>query len=52
MSLPGRGRRRLTDNRSLGIHITVAVKWQRAVAGDRGAYTAEVSRRQNTQEPT
>ncbi|MGP8304226.1 hypothetical protein ACTPOK_41255 [Streptomyces inhibens] len=31
--------------RTLGIHITVAVKWQRAAAGDRGAYAAESSRR-------
>ncbi|UQA91114.1 site-specific integrase [Streptomyces halobius] len=31
--------------RTLGIHITVAVKWQRAAAGDWGAYAAEVSRR-------
>ena len=29
----------------LGIHITVAVAWQRASAGDRAAYAAEVSRR-------
>ncbi|MFE0380833.1 hypothetical protein ACFW1M_35905 [Streptomyces inhibens] len=31
--------------RTLGIHITVAVKWQRATAGDCGAYVAETSRR-------
>ncbi|MFI8370957.1 hypothetical protein [Streptomyces sp. NPDC085466] len=31
--------------RPLGIDITVAVKWQRAAAGDWGAYAAEVSRR-------
>ncbi|MFJ5726245.1 hypothetical protein [Streptomyces sp. NPDC093149] len=31
--------------RSLGIDITVAVKWQRAAAGDWGAHAAEVSRR-------
>ncbi|MFJ1701781.1 hypothetical protein ACIO6T_43360 [Streptomyces sp. NPDC087532] len=34
--------------RTLGIDITVAVKWQRAAAGDRGAYAAEVSRRTST----
>ncbi|MFG1752113.1 hypothetical protein [Streptosporangium sandarakinum] len=28
-----------------GTHITVAVTWQRASAGDRVAYAAEVSRR-------
>jgi uncharacterized protein YidB (DUF937 family) len=33
--------------RMLGIHITVAVAWQRASAGDRAAYAAEVSRRSN-----
>ncbi|MFF0630440.1 site-specific integrase [Streptomyces sp. NPDC004296] len=38
--------------RTLGIHITVAVKWQRAAAGDWGAYAAEISRRQEAQEPT
>ncbi|MGY4920552.1 site-specific integrase [Streptomyces sp. 900116325] len=32
--------------RTLGIDITVAVKWQRAAAGDWAAYAAEVSRRQ------
>ena len=31
--------------RMLGIHITVAVAWQRASAGDWAAYAAEVSRR-------
>ncbi|MGW4694490.1 hypothetical protein ACWEO1_19145 [Kitasatospora cineracea] len=31
----------------LGIHITVAVKWQRAAAGDWAAYAADVSRRAN-----
>jgi hypothetical protein len=34
--------------RTLGIDITVAVKWQRAAAGDWGAYAAEVSRRSGT----
>ncbi|MFC7472687.1 hypothetical protein ACWGS5_28110 [Streptomyces albidoflavus] len=29
----------------LGVDITVAVKWQRAAAGDWAAYAAEVSRR-------
>ena len=29
----------------LGIHITVAVAWQRASAGDWAAYAAEISRR-------
>lgn len=33
--------------RTLGIDITVAVKWQRA-AGDWGAYAAEISRRQGS----
>ena len=37
--------------RMLGIHITVAVAWQRASAGDWAAYAAEVSRR-NTPSPT
>ena len=32
--------------RLLGIHITVAVAWQRASAGDWAAYAAEVSRRE------
>jgi hypothetical protein len=31
--------------RTLGIDITVAVKWQRAAAGDWAAYAAEISRR-------
>ncbi|MED7951866.1 hypothetical protein [Streptomyces sp. BE303] len=31
--------------RTLGIDITVAVKWQRAAAGEWAAYAAEVSRR-------
>ncbi|UQA92481.1 hypothetical protein [Streptomyces halobius] len=34
--------------RTLGIGITVAVKWQRAVAGDWGTYAAEVSRRNSS----
>lgn len=38
--------------RTLGIHITVAVKWQRAAAGDWDAYATEVSRRSEIQEPT
>ncbi|MGW2183115.1 hypothetical protein ACWCXX_34685 [Streptomyces sp. NPDC001732] len=38
--------------RTLGIDITVAVKWQRAAAGDWAAYAAEISRRPKTQEPT
>ncbi|KUO09554.1 hypothetical protein AQJ58_24345 [Streptomyces sp. DSM 15324] len=38
--------------RTLGIHISVAVKWQRAAAGDWGAYAVEISRRPKTQEPT
>jgi hypothetical protein len=29
----------------LGIHITVAVQWQKASAGDWAAYAADVSRR-------
>jgi hypothetical protein len=29
----------------LGIHITVAVAWQRASAGDWTSYAAEISRR-------
>ncbi len=32
----------------LGIHITVAVAWQRACAGDWAAYAAEISRRKGT----
>ncbi|MFF3595192.1 hypothetical protein [Kitasatospora indigofera] len=31
--------------RTLGIHINVAVKWQRAAAGDWAAYAADVSQR-------
>jgi antirestriction protein ArdC len=31
--------------RTLGIHIQVAVQWQRASAGDWMTYAAEVSRR-------
>ncbi|WP_037823412.1 hypothetical protein [Streptomyces sp. NRRL B-24720] len=31
--------------RTLGVHITVAVKWQRAAAGDWAAYVADVSNR-------
>jgi hypothetical protein len=31
--------------RMLGIHIAVAVQWQRAASGDWGAYAADVSRR-------
>jgi hypothetical protein len=31
--------------RMLGLHIAVAVQWQRAAAGDWTAYAAEVSRR-------
>ncbi|MFG3240002.1 site-specific integrase [Streptomyces sp. NPDC048157] len=34
--------------RTLGIDITVAVKWQRAAAGDWAAYAAEISRRAPT----
>jgi hypothetical protein len=33
----------------LGIHIAVAVSWQRASAGDWTAYAAQVSRRSNRQ---
>jgi hypothetical protein len=36
--------------RMLGIHITVAVAWQRASAGDWAAYAAEVSRRSTRNE--
>jgi hypothetical protein len=36
--------------RMLGIHITVAVAWQRASAGDWAAYAAEVSRRDRREE--
>ena len=31
--------------RMLGIHISVAVAWQRAAVGDWAAYAAQVSRR-------
>jgi hypothetical protein len=31
--------------RTLGIHITVAVAWQRAASGDWTTYAADVSRR-------
>lgn len=31
--------------RMLGIHIAVAVQWQRATSGDWGSYAAEISRR-------
>jgi hypothetical protein len=34
--------------RMLGIHITVAVTWQRASSGDWTTYAAEVSRRPTT----
>ncbi|WP_260462499.1 hypothetical protein [Streptomyces sp. TRM72054] len=37
--------------RTLGIDTTIAVKWQRAAAGDWAAYTAEVSRRTSPQPP-
>jgi hypothetical protein len=33
----------------LGIHISVAVQWQRASAGDWMAYAADVSRRASRQ---
>jgi GrpB-like predicted nucleotidyltransferase (UPF0157 family) len=38
--------------RMLGIHITVAVAWQRASAGDWAAYAADVSRRSARKERT
>jgi GrpB-like predicted nucleotidyltransferase (UPF0157 family) len=38
--------------RMLGIHISVAVAWQRASAGDWAAYAAEVSRRSAREERT
>jgi hypothetical protein len=38
--------------RMLGIHITVAVAWQRASAGDWAAYAAEVSRRDRKDGPS
>jgi len=34
--------------RMLGIHIQVAVQWQRASAGDWMTYAAHVSRRNNS----
>ncbi|MFJ3841074.1 hypothetical protein ACIPY6_36995 [Streptomyces sp. NPDC090054] len=37
--------------RALGMDITVAVKWQRAAAGDWAAYAAEISRRANLSDP-
>lgn len=37
--------------RLLGIHITVAVAWQRASAGDWAAYAAEISRRSRPAAP-
>jgi hypothetical protein len=37
-----------TLNRLLGIHITVAVAWQRASAGDWAAYAAGISGRKET----
>jgi hypothetical protein len=37
--------------RMLGIHVTVAVQWQRAAAGDWMAYAADISRRNITPEP-
>lgn len=37
--------------RLLGIHISVAVKWQRASSGDWTSYAAEVSRRDNHMAP-
>ncbi|MGW2102819.1 hypothetical protein ACWCPX_35075 [Streptomyces olivaceoviridis] len=37
--------------RTLGIDITVAVKWQRAAAGDWGAYAAEIVRRNSKADP-
>jgi hypothetical protein len=48
--LPNRGK--LTTDlpaailaRMLGIHVSVAVAWQRACSGDWAAYAAEISRR-------
>ncbi len=38
--------------RLLGIHITVAVAWQRASAGDWMTYAADVSRRTMAPSPT
>jgi hypothetical protein len=37
--------------RMLGIHITVAVAWQRASAGDWASYAAEVARRPGQRTP-
>lgn len=37
--------------RTLGIDITVAVKWQRAAAGDWATYAAEISRRARSTRP-
>jgi hypothetical protein len=37
--------------RMLGIHITVAVAWQRASAGDWAAYAADVARRSDQHDP-
>jgi hypothetical protein len=34
----------------LGIHISVAVAWQRASAGDWTNYAADIARRANTRE--
>lgn len=38
--------------RLLGVHISVAVKWQRASSGDWTSYAADISRRANHQKPT
>jgi hypothetical protein len=38
--------------RMLGIHITVAVAWQRASSGDWMGYAADVGRRMRDQQPT
>ncbi len=38
--------------RMLGIHISVAVQWQRAAAGDWTAYAADVSGRNNRPDPS
>jgi hypothetical protein len=38
--------------RMLGIHIQVAVQWQKASAGDWGAYAADVGRRPDQHETT
>ncbi|GAB3005348.1 hypothetical protein GCM10023080_083830 [Streptomyces pseudoechinosporeus] len=37
--------------RTLGIDITVAVKWQRAAVGDWAAYAAEIARRNSKADP-